>query len=163
MLSRAGRPTDRSPNVAQNAGLPWTTTWPRPVASPAGRVSPLNLDRSEASSLGMSARPASPARAARRSRWTDRPAGSTALVRSFGVAIGESPLGVLDLLEHLAHARLHQGPTLRREVAVPSTRSGGFAGIEIVVHGVIVRPGRPEVKTRSLPPSPSIRHIARRS
>ncbi len=39
MISRAGSPIERSPNIARKAALPYTTMWPGPWAMPAGRVS----------------------------------------------------------------------------------------------------------------------------
>ena len=54
--------------------------------------------------------------------------------RRFGGSSGGLGLGVLDLLEDLAHAGSHQVARLRGRVPVAATCAGGLLGVELLVH-----------------------------
>jgi hypothetical protein len=58
--------------------------------------------------------------------------------RRGGWLVRRSSLGILDLLEHLAHARPHQVARLGLGVAVPAAVAGDLARIDLVVHAAIV-------------------------
>lgn len=47
-------------------------------------------------------------------------------------------LGVLDLLEDLAHSRPHECTLFRRRVAIASARPFGLARVQVLAHGVMV-------------------------
>ncbi len=44
-------------------------------------------------------------------------------------------LGILDLLENLAHARVHERAALSVQIVVSTTDALGLAGIDLVGHG----------------------------
>jgi hypothetical protein len=66
--------------------------------------------------------------------------------RGLGRLLCRTSLGILDLLEHLAHARPHQVARLGLGAAVPAAVAGDLARIDLVVHAAILGRGSVAVK-----------------
>lgn len=70
---------------------------------------------------------------------------------SGAIGVGRLALGILDLLEHLAHARLHQGAVGGGGLAVASAEALGLPRIELIVavHDAIVAAIRAKRQSRT--------------